>query len=386
MLLKAVVLAGCIGGIVEVVKRFPSSRFKRACKAGGLYLKKDKKILYPKILKASDERIVCRLLDGMKADDFIKNEYVFKQVFGEYSEIEIVGVNTVILNIYNQKMQMYDYSFEELKLKEQLPMYLGKRRSGEFEVYDMKEFPHLLITGATGYGKSTLLRTLIVTLRLHLGKVGVFYLNDLKRSEFGIFRGLDGFHVAVEPDDVADNLGSVLWLMQERGRYLDENGLQEWEGEPVFFIVDEFTLLGKTELEGINRIGAVGRALGVFLIVSMQRPDAKVLDGALKNNLTVRVSFRQSNEVSSRVALDTDLASRIEKGAKGLLVTSESVQVQVPWLSGSEAKRLLEVGRSVGSAVGAGAVRRGILHDRGPVNRKRSEDSELFEYLEGFES
>ena len=36
-----------------------------------------------------------------------------------------------------------------------------------------------------------------------------------------------------------------------------------------------------------RKISAIGRALGVFLMLSMQRPDAKVLDGKLKLNMTV---------------------------------------------------------------------------------------------------
>jgi S-DNA-T family DNA segregation ATPase FtsK/SpoIIIE len=34
----------------------------------------------------------------------------------------------------------------------------------------------------------------------------------------------------------------------------------------------------------------------------MQRADHTLMDGALKNNLTVRVSGRQSNESNSRIA------------------------------------------------------------------------------------
>ena len=40
-----------------------------------------------------------------------------------------------------------------------------------------------------------------------------------------------------------------------------------------------------------RKISAVGRALGVFLMLSMQRPDAKVLDGKLKLNMTVRMGL-----------------------------------------------------------------------------------------------
>jgi DNA segregation ATPase FtsK/SpoIIIE, S-DNA-T family len=48
----------------------------------------------------------------------------------------------------------------------------------------------------------------------------------------------------------------------------------------------------KKLIELVEEISAIGRALGVFLILSMQRPDRKVLDGKLKNNLTVRMGFK----------------------------------------------------------------------------------------------
>ena len=49
-----------------------------------------------------------------------------------------------------------------------------------------------------------------------------------------------------------------------------------------------------------RKISAVGRALGVFLMLSMQRPDAKVLDGKLKLNMTVRMGFRCADSINKR--------------------------------------------------------------------------------------
>ena len=50
-----------------------------------------------------------------------------------------------------------------------------------------------------------------------------------------------------------------------------------------------------------RKISAVGRALGVFLMLSMQRPDAKVLDGKLKLNMTVRMGFRCADSINSNI-------------------------------------------------------------------------------------
>ncbi|WP_419880438.1 hypothetical protein ACN6MY_12145 [Peribacillus sp. B-H-3] len=41
----------------------------------------------------------------------------------------------------------------------------------------------------------------------------------------------------------------------------------------------------------VDEISAIGSHWGVFLILSMQRPDSKFLEGDLKNNLTVRMGF-----------------------------------------------------------------------------------------------
>lgn len=73
-------------------------------------------------------------------------------------------------------------------------------------------------------------------------------------------------------------------------------------------------------MDGIEEISTIGRALGVYLILSMQRPDADVLDGKLKNNLTVRMAFRHADEINSRITIGSGEAAEIKQSEKGRMV------------------------------------------------------------------
>ncbi|MGE1044295.1 FtsK/SpoIIIE domain-containing protein, partial [Bacillus wiedmannii] len=71
----------------------------------------------------------------------------------------------------------------------------------------------------------------------------------------------------------------------------------------ILLAIDEVAML-KDEKEcmtTIEKISAVGRSLGVFLLLSMQRPDAKVLDGKLKLNMTVRMGFKCDSVINSNI-------------------------------------------------------------------------------------
>lgn len=96
--------------------------------------------------------------------------------------------------------------------------------------------------------------------------------------------------------------------MQQRGDLLDQHEvshISDLQKPPPFIVlcIDEVALLQKEKalMELVEEVSAIGRALGVFLILSMQRPDRKVLDGKLKNNLTVRMGFRCADLINSRI-------------------------------------------------------------------------------------
>ena len=75
-------------------------------------------------------------------------------------------------------------------------------------------------------------------------------------------------------------------------------------------------------------IAAQGRALGIHLVLSLQRPDATVLDGQITNNIDYRVCGR-ANQVLSKIVLDqTDAKTEVPKDSNGVFLLNDGTIFQ----------------------------------------------------------
>ncbi|MGG4035036.1 FtsK/SpoIIIE domain-containing protein [Paenibacillus cisolokensis] len=295
---------------------------------------------------------VFSLPDGLDPAVIYKRDWLFQQVFGEH--LELTGTaKTFTLTVYAVGSNPFDYDPESVSKAVEglrLPIYVGRSRTGE-EVYDMVDHPHLLIAGETGSGKSVALRSILTTLIRSTDNLQL-YCADMKRSEFHVFRDVAD-QVVVEVPQLHTLLLKLRKELRRRGDLLDKAGLAnvvdlpEAERPPfIVLAIDEVALLKKEKdlMEVIEEISAIGRALGVFLILSMQRPDADVLDGKLKNNLTVRMAFRHADEINSRITIGSGEAAEIKQSQKGRMVFKLDGwrYVQGPHLDLPRAKALLE--------------------------------------------
>jgi len=310
----------------------------------------------PKIYYVSNTKIVFAVPHGVDPAKIRDNDYVFRQIFG--SEIELDGdLKRFDLTIPSRPMpDKLTYSFEDWEDSAQdatLPVVCGVDALGRRIVFDLAKRPHALISGETGAGKSSLLRAIITTLILSKKPDQIrLLLGDLKRSEFGLFRNLPHVDsVCVEKTDLARELNEIDRELDRRGRLLDDADVRHISelNKPLPYIIvciDEVALLKREKriMTIIERISSVGRSLGVLLILSMQRPDAKTLDGALKNNLTVRISGRQSNLTNANVAgvPGAELIKQSERGR--MLIALEGVykRIQAPWIDDKDARILLD--------------------------------------------
>jgi DNA segregation ATPase FtsK/SpoIIIE, S-DNA-T family len=299
---------------------------------------------------------VFSLPTGLDPKTLKKKEFCFHQVFGK--NIEIKGeIKTFVLTVFvspipsvlRYEYEQFETHFEGLKI----PIICGIDGNGKIIAYDLIEHPHLLIAGETGSGKSTQLRSILTTIiQAKKPEEIELFLCDLKRSEFHIFRRVQHVKgVFVRPEELLSVLSSVRSEMKKRGDMLDEAELSHIDDLPeklpyVIVAIDEVALLKKEKkiMEIIEEISAIGRALGVFLILSMQRPDAEVLDGKLKNNLTVRMGFRCADLINSRIIGTPGSEKLKEKGRMLLKLQSfEKLQeIQAPYLTIEEAKKILE--------------------------------------------
>lgn len=326
--------------------------------------------------KRSETIVTFTLPNGIDPKSIKKCAYVFRQMFGD-NTVVCGDLKVFAVHVYHNKMPAeIDYKMDEVKAAIDgltLPIITGYDVTGALIAYDMRKYPHLLIAGETGYGKSTELRAILTTLILHRQNVR-FVLADLKRSEFHVFR-----HCAPVDDLCTDAnhlslaLDSVRRELDRRGKLLDEKELTstaETDLPDIVVAIDEVALLKKEKkiMETIEDISAIGRALGVYLILSMQRPDAQVLDGKLKNNLTVRLSYKQADKINSKIVLGENGAEKLTHPGRGLLKSMDTRVIQSPYLDATRAKTLLDPIRT-----------RADNHSSEPVPEQN--DGQLFDVL-----
>lgn len=195
--------------------------------------------------------------------------------------------------------------------------------------------PHGICVGATGSGKSEMLRTLLLSLALvHPPEDLSLLLVDYKGgAAFSPFQSLP--HVAGLIDNLASDpelttraraslQGEVLRRQQMLKDADSSPSITHYrelrktrpELEPMphlFMVIDEFGELLTAEPEFIDlflQIGRIGRSIGIHLLLSSQRIEAGKLRG-LDTYLSYRLGLRTFSESESHVVLGTTDAYRL---------------------------------------------------------------------------
>ena len=243
-----------------------------------------------------------------------------------------------------------------------IPICIGTSSLGETVVRDLTSFPHLMVAGSTGSGKSVALNNLIISiLGLRSPSQAQLVLIDPKAVEFSIYSGLPNLLTDVISDTskAAACLSSLCDVMDSRYEILKENNvrnIQEYQSLSqrgklkmpfIVVVIDELGDLimeGGKEIENsVGRLAQKARAAGIHLILATQRPTADIIKGLIKTNVPGRLAFRVSSRVDSEVILG-------ERGAESLLgkgdcllsevESTELVRIQAPFITMDEIKAI----------------------------------------------
>lgn len=225
--------------------------------------------------------------------------------------------------------------------RDRLRVPIGVDADGAPVALDLKEAaqggmgPHGLCVGATGSGKSELLRTLVLGLATtHSSETLNFILADFKGG--ATFAGLTDLpHVAALITNLADDLALVdrmreaisselirrQELLRSCGNFTNRDGYERARAagaplEPLpslLIVLDEFSELLAARpdfLEMFVQIGRIGRSLGIHLLLASQRLEEGRLHG-LETYLSYRLVMRTFSADESRAALGTPDAHRL---------------------------------------------------------------------------
>ncbi|EGC83083.1 stage III sporulation protein E [Anaerococcus hydrogenalis ACS-025-V-Sch4] len=256
-------------------------------------------------------------------------------------------------------------SEEFIKNNKELPFVLGKSISGSPKVSAIEKMPHLLVSGATGSGKSVCINTIIMSiLYKHSPDEVKLLLIDPKIVELSIYNGIPHLIMPVitDPKKASSSLFWAIREMERRYKLFEENHVRDIssyrdlteidekiEKLPyVVIIIDELSDLMMTaagEVEDyITRLAQKSRACGIHLIIATQRPTVDVITGTIKANIPSRIAFAVTSQIDSRTILDMSGAETLLGKGDMLFSPSDAMKpmrIQGAFVSDSEVLRVV---------------------------------------------
>jgi DNA segregation ATPase FtsK/SpoIIIE, S-DNA-T family len=250
-----------------------------------------------------------------------------------------------------------------------LDVALGKDVHGRARMVNLATMPHLLIAGATGAGKSSLVNSFITSLLVRTTPDDVrLMLIDPKRVELSHFAEVPHLlsPVIVHPKRATEALQWIVREMENRYEMLASVGVRDIDGYEeglldgtlripvglehqydhmpyIVVVIDELAdlmMVAPRDVEdAICRIAQMARAVGIHLVVATQRPSVDVVTGLIKANIPSRVALMTSSQADSRVVLDMNGAEKLVGHGDMLFApssVSKPVRLQGAWVTEQE--------------------------------------------------
>ena len=213
--------------------------------------------------------------------------------------------------------------FESIKMMEEknckpMEIIFGKNISGELITADLTKFPHMLVAGTTGSGKSIFMHATILSLIMRNSPEKLkLMLVDPKKVEMSYYKEIP--HLLCpnisDPQKAYYAFKKLVIEMERRYNLFEASGVRDI-GEfndyakangiqPLPFIcvfIDEYADLSeacKDIRTPVVRIAQKARSAGIHFVIATQRPSVNVIDGVIKANVPVHVALMTGSATDS---------------------------------------------------------------------------------------
>ena len=264
------------------------------------------------------------------------------------------------------------------KKAHRLTIPLGETTNSRRIYKSLRDFPHLLIAGSTGQGKTSILHTIIATLIKNNTTTDLqLTLVDLKNGiEFNMYRGVPHLWKMGEiaPEGIVGRPEHVIELLKrlvtegERRLNMYKNlgvtnideynrGKVKARMSRIVVVIDEWARValspqGKEADIILSEITATYRAVGFHVILATQTPITRVISTLIKTNFNAKLAFGFPTNISSMTILGTGRAMGLEPAGRAIFqYGTQVIETQVPYIQKTELIEILDEARADGGRV-----------------------------------
>lgn len=277
----------------------------------------------------------------------------------------VAGKDTSAIEIANKNTRIVDFKevIDGMPTGKGKNLYIpfGVNIEGKVVSADLSKFPHMLVAGTTGSGKSIYMHSVIMTLIMRNRPEDLkIVMVDPKRVELSKYKDLPHLlcpiiktasEAKICLKKLCDEMerryemlenATVSGIREYNEEYAEPNGLEKMPFIVAF--LDEYSDLVDSEKDissYVLKLAAKARAAGIHLFIATQRPDAKIITGTIKANLPVRVALMTANAIDSTVILGQGGAEELAGHGDmlvdcSLVAKKEFVRCQCPMVENKE--------------------------------------------------
>jgi len=249
----------------------------------------------------------------------------------------------------------------------ELAIAIGRTMTNDVFIFDLCKMPHLLVAGATGQGKSVGLNVMISSLlyKKHPAELKLVLI-DPRVVEFNTYLPIQNHFLAKLPDtekavvtefrDAVNMLESLVIEMNNRYDLFAKSNtrdIKEYNNKFVLrklnsvrghkympyivVVIDEFAdllIFDDAKLSSsLNILASKAHTVGIHMIISTQRPSAKIITGSIKANFPSRLTFKVASSTDSRIILDESGAEQlVGRGDALFSYGGKAIRIQVPYI------------------------------------------------------
>ena len=269
----------------------------------------------------------------------------------------LVGVEVPNFSPSSVSLKSVLNSADMKKVKNKLSIPVGIDVQGNVVTQDITKWPHALIAGSTGSGKSVMLNAIIASLLFRCSPTECrFIMIDPKMVEMVQYNDIPHLLTPVVTDVEQKAVSALAWAVSEMERRYklfstlgvrnleSYNAQAGFQAEPyIVILIDELAdmmMVASADVEKyIARLAQKSRATGIHLIIATQRPSVNVLTGIIKANIPTRLSFKVASNTDSRVIIDQSGAETLIGRGDMLFVPpndSKALRLQGVWVHDDE--------------------------------------------------